>query len=158
MEALPPALLEYEGIMQHLAQIRGWEFVFEQKPVPVEAVFGPKTYGPAILQNAVHEAIAHGIGHLGVSFEGDYEAVFGAKMIFDKTATDSVATFFRLVLSASVIEALRLNNVVDLTLLQRTFGTRFAAYLRRNDEQARDSLPYDDPLHVDPDLVGPEGA
>ncbi|WP_176731501.1 hypothetical protein [Burkholderia cenocepacia] len=119
--------------MIHLGRERAWEFQFENEQVPLEAVFNPSMYAPALLAGAEAELKARHIPvDLGVALEGDSNSLFGAKVSALPGLDNGIAAqFWRVVAAAFLVESLpRHSGRIMLDDLQYVLGDSFAHHIQ----------------------------
>ncbi|CAJ4334254.1 Uncharacterised protein [Burkholderia pseudomallei] len=124
---------DFEGVMIHLGRDRAWEFQFANEQVPLEAVFNPSMYAPALLAGAEAELKARHIPvDLGVALEGDPNSLFGAKVTMSSDQDNGIAAqFWRVVAAAFLVESLPRNSGrIMLDDLQFVLGDSFAHHVR----------------------------
>lgn len=127
---------DFEQIMIRLAMDRGWEFEFAGESVPLQSVFNPATYAPALLVAAGAELAAREIPcDLAVEIAGEPNSLFGAKASFPVARSSVQVQIMRIGTTAMILESLPRNgNVIQLDHLQYVLGDEFAHYVSQGKE------------------------
>lgn len=127
---------DFEGVMIHLANERGWEFKFADELIPVQSVFNHSTYAPALLTLANAEMEARHIPFsLGIRLEGEGNSLFGARVAFDEVRNSFLAQIWRMATTSMIVESLpKEGRYIRLDPLQYVLGDSYAAYVTADEQ------------------------